>query len=405
MGNKLFVDSKVTDLSDILNFPMENLKEEIILPDETSNYQNLKVWKFYEDTNDKVKHSALEITKISEEHFLFSSYEAYIILLVSHGLDKNEDDDIFPSSLWGIVESSSNMTPRGLKYVFSSSSESDEKCENLESFMVSNRDLKGSNFNYVIFIWNGKKTNPMVKSTVMMHAFDLDKKLTGTKLLSRLYFGDYIEPDGKDFEPGQVVCLNNYVHNTIESPTKKLKKDGNTGSVPSSGFQGINLHSAQANKNEKVDKAEKVDKPKTSLKSPKKEFRDFHETVYLLQWLYPNGRNPEESKQPMQKKTLYPKFNESFLRPVNVDYYSCFTPIDSFGNKIKTKIEDTDDTEQVDQDNFDLDDIDLTSNPRTAKKDNIFNLDMKNKMNFKLQVPNLHMEIKQNKVNDGIYLI
>jgi len=281
---------------------------------------------------------------------------------VSYGLDKGEEQEIFPKSLWGIVESSSNMTPRGLKYVFSSSEENEgENCENLESFMVSNRCFKNSSFNYVIFIWNGKNTHPMVKSTVMMHAFDLDKKLTKTNLLSCLYFGNYIEHGEAKFEPGKVVCLNNYVNNTIESPTKKPKKPDN---VPNS-----------------------------------EEFRDFSETVYLLQWLYPGGNNMNTEQQVVsKKKTLYPKFTETFLKPVNCDYYSCFTPIDANGKKVQ--VEDTDDT---DNENIDLDDIDLRAHQTPDKKtNNFFQLDMK-KSNLKMSmnVPNLHMEIKPHRVNDG----
>jgi len=352
MGNKLYVDSRVTNLSDILNFPSENLKDECKLPNDSSNYQNLKVWKFYEDSEDKVKNSPLDITKIAEDHFLFSSYEAYIILLVGYGSDQSKDQDIFPSSLWGIVESSSNMTPRGLKYVFSSSEEK-ETCDNLESFMVSNRAFKNSSFNYVIFIWNGKNTHPMVKSTVMMNAFDLDKKLTKTNLLSRLYFGDYIESSGKSFKNGSVVSINNNI-NTVESPAKK---------------------------------------PSNQVGPNSAEFRDFHETVYLLQCLYPNGNNNE--KQVLQKKTLYPKFIENFLKTVQTDYYSNFTPIDSMGNKIKMENEDTDD---IDDNDIDLDDIGLVSNsPQKKACSNAQN-------NFKISaIPNLILEIKQNIVNDGIF--
>src|SRR5687767_4414302 len=109
MGNKLCVDSKSYNIDDIISFPTENLKPPEKM--EKTDYQNLKVWRFYEkEENDEseIKSEPVLLSNIKEEHFILSSSEAYIILLVYKGKDDPMEIPSFPNSLWGIVESSSN---------------------------------------------------------------------------------------------------------------------------------------------------------------------------------------------------------------------------------------------------------------------------------------------------------
>lgn len=309
MGNKLYVDSKVSQIEDLLNYDMENISESFsplkpTTPEEAS-YQNLKVWRFFETETEEIQSEGIVLPKIKEEHFLLSSHEAYIILLVYKGKDDLSEISAFPTNLWGIVESSSNMTPRGLQYAFSTSSSSDQS-ENLESFMLSKRDFKDSDFKYVLFIWNGKNCSPILKSRVLMKAFDLDKKLSSPKILPFLYHGFWIKNISSSMQKGKILKLNEIISNTLEN----LTDDNN-------------------------------------LPTPNSEtVFNYHETVYLLHWLYPlcerkknqNGigsnNQPSEKKSPSKNRggtkfTLFSRFNKNFLAAEKgTNFYELFTPLE-----------------------------------------------------------------------------
>ena len=65
--------------------------------------------------------------------------------------------------MWGVVESASNLTPRGLQNIFSSSLDN-YVVHSLDSFLLSNRQMQdASEFKYMLFVWNGKNTNALVK--------------------------------------------------------------------------------------------------------------------------------------------------------------------------------------------------------------------------------------------------
>ena len=65
--------------------------------------------------------------------------------------------------MWGVVESASNLTPRGLQNIFSSSVDN-YFVHSLDSFLLSNRPQDDqTEFNYMLFVWNGKNTNALVK--------------------------------------------------------------------------------------------------------------------------------------------------------------------------------------------------------------------------------------------------
>ncbi len=84
MGNKLYVDSKVSQIDDIIKFPIENLKFNDTLQEDKEKFlfENLKVWRYYEDDEEKIKSEVILMTSIREKQFLLSSNEAYIILLL-----------------------------------------------------------------------------------------------------------------------------------------------------------------------------------------------------------------------------------------------------------------------------------------------------------------------------------
>eukprot|EP00330_Aristerostoma_sp_ATCC50986_P003477 CAMPEP_0114589114 /NCGR_PEP_ID=MMETSP0125-20121206/11651_1 /TAXON_ID=485358 ORGANISM="Aristerostoma sp., Strain ATCC 50986" /NCGR_SAMPLE_ID=MMETSP0125 /ASSEMBLY_ACC=CAM_ASM_000245 /LENGTH=90 /DNA_ID=CAMNT_0001785855 /DNA_START=323 /DNA_END=595 /DNA_ORIENTATION=- len=86
--------------------------------------------------------------------------------------------------MWGVVESYSNLTPRGLEVPISSSeSLSSLNKEVLESFLLPKRINKKDDgkYEYMIFVWNGKGSNPLVKSMALSAAFDLDTLITKAK--------------------------------------------------------------------------------------------------------------------------------------------------------------------------------------------------------------------------------
>ena len=91
----------------------------------------------------------------------------------------------FPTGLWGIIESSSNITPRSLLYAFHANNNDNQ---NLESFLLSKRDFSDSEFKYMLFIWNGKSSSALLRSYTLMKAFDLDKALS-SQLVPFIYFG------------------------------------------------------------------------------------------------------------------------------------------------------------------------------------------------------------------------
>jgi protein-tyrosine phosphatase len=308
MGNKLYVDSKVSQIEDLLNYDIENISATstpLKLPtSEEASYQNLKVWRFFESETEEIHSEGIVLPKIKEEHFLLSSYEAYIILLVYKGKDDLSEISAFPTTLWGIVESSSNMTPRGLQYAFSTSS---DQSENLESFLLSKRDFKDSDFKYVLFIWNGKNCSPILKSRVLMKAFDLDKKLSSPKILPFLYHGYWIKNISSSMQKGKVLKLNEIISNTLEN----LTEDNN-------------------------------------LPTPNSEtVFNYHETVYLLHWLYPLcegkknqqgiGTLPSEKKSPSKNRgnikfSLFSRFNKNFLTTEKgKSFYDLFTPLEKGG--------------------------------------------------------------------------
>lgn len=95
--------------------------------------------------------------------FILYNAKIEVILLLEHSSFIN-----FPHSLWGLVESYSNLTPRGLQYPVSSS-------EILESFLMPNRrEDSQKEYEYMLFVWNGNTANSLIKSIALSNAFELE---------------------------------------------------------------------------------------------------------------------------------------------------------------------------------------------------------------------------------------
>jgi hypothetical protein len=266
---------------------------------ESNNINNLC------DEEPKISIIPVEIANIHQNHFLLDSHNVYVLLLIFKKDSENEvQNSPFPTGLWGIIESLSNMTPRGLLFAFPATH---NNSQNLESFLLSKRELNDSEFKYMLFIWNGKKSTAFLRSVSLMKAFDLDKALTSTQLVQFIYEGFFFNEKSNIIIPEYVGCvqLGEIINNTVEN------SEGN--STPSS---------------------DKIN--------------NLHETVYLFKLLYPNTKYKKKNKHKKNKKInnlnvnqniennekkeqniLYKGFNNYFLENGNKkNFYDNFTDID-----------------------------------------------------------------------------
>ena len=86
------------------------------------------------DEEPKISISPVEISNIHKNHFLLDSQNVYVLLLIFKKDSENEvENSPFPTGLWGIIESLSNMTPRGLLFAFP---DTHNNSQNLESFLL-----------------------------------------------------------------------------------------------------------------------------------------------------------------------------------------------------------------------------------------------------------------------------
>jgi hypothetical protein len=328
MGNKIYVDNKPSEINEILNIENNLLKDSFDIlnlnkeNDINENIKNLKIWKFYERENkenkdEKIFCQSIDLANIKKDHFLFDAIEAYIILIIQKSKDKSEDIAIFPNSLWGIVKSSSNLTPRGLKYAFASTSTKIDIEINLESYLLSKRNFKDNDYKYNLFIWNGNKSSPNLKSNVLMKAYDLDKKLSlsNQEILPFLYKGFL-------FENSRI----------FKSDIKNLNKiiDNNK------------IDNYNSNNNYYED----------PITPTTESMRNFHENIYLLQILYPKkikklkkikeildqnhlsklneNNQPIKSNRSTKKPMLFPRLVKNFINPKNkINYFDNFISYDS----------------------------------------------------------------------------
>lgn len=153
----------------------------------------------------------MPLHSLDQTKFAFSSNEAYLVLLV-YRANTNEKVDVvsFPHSLWGLVESADNLTPRGLANPLDSETDSSPK-QSLDSFLLSKRENKEYNKNreykYMLFVWNGKEADALLKASALSRGFELDSLLNkaGDPLLSFIFNGGVIR--GTKFQKGRVLVF------------------------------------------------------------------------------------------------------------------------------------------------------------------------------------------------------
>ena len=422
MGNKIYVDKKPSKIENIISFNSSSIDQNIInnirnniIEKEcpTSNsYQHLSMWCLSENSNfngqnlenginnsnnnlvnnnqkqssekdnnnqetnninniveeePKITISPVEIPNIHKNHFLLDGHNVYVLLLIFKKGSENEiESSPFPTGLWGLIESLSNMTPRGLLFAFPATH---NNSQNLESFLLSKRELNDSEFKYMLFIWNGKKSTAFLRSISLMKAFDLDKALMCTQLIQFIYEGFYFNEKSNISIPEYAGCvqLGDIINNTVEN------NEGN--STPSS---------------------DKIN--------------NLHETVYLFKLLYPNKKHKKKSKNKKNKKTninsnsgannenldkkaqniLYKGFNNYFLEGGNKKtFYNNFTEIDIDSNN---NISNLNNLNNIDfNDNF--------GNNNNLEKSNLSNSIMKNNKNIVMPPKlNLNLNINGNKI-------
>ena len=270
MGNKICVDKKPSKIENIISFNSSQIDPNIINssknniekenPSSTS-YQHLSMWCLTDNINIdngsnnilninkqepspaekentennnrnnqevnninnlcdddiKISISPVEIANIHKNHFLLDSHNVYVLLLIFKKDSENEvENSPFPTGLWGIIESLSNMTPIGLLFAFP---DTHNNSQNLESFLLSKRELNDSEFKFMLFIWNGKKSTAFLRSVSLMKAFDLDKALMSTELVHFIYEGFYFNEKNTQIIPEYTGCvqLGDIINNTIEN--------------------------------------------------------------------------------------------------------------------------------------------------------------------------------------------
>ena len=372
MGNIIAVDKCPSPIENIISFDSNNLPIKEVFPVK-SNFQHLSLWSFSEDkesksSNDKNQFISIpiELSKIEKNHFLLDSENVYILLLIfQKEYETLISQSPFPTGLWGIIESSSNMTPRGLMYAFPATNDS----QNLESFLLSKRDYDDSEFKYMLFIWNGKCSSSLLRSYALMKAFDLDKSLSEPKIIPFLFNGYLIKSN--EVQMKGIVKFDDIINNSVEGE----------GSTPNS---------------------EKIS--------------NFNETVFLLKWLYP------EKKKVKKSKILFKGFNINFLKSKKkknfynnfkmIDYYISDTVTNGKEDKLKLnidkkigippklnlnineeeKLSDINDYEEEDEDyddtNFDLN-IDYNVSKTSALQ-----------MNKSMNIPKLTVSLQQKVFNN-----
>ena len=314
MGNKICADKKPSPIENIISFNPDILQPSEIselseqVNKNTLSYQHLNMWCLSEiqsnninnlesnsslnnkiiEEEPKISINPVELNNIQKNHFLLDSQNVYILLLIfKKGGEIDIENSPFPTGFWGIIESSSNMTPRGLLFAFPAKQTS----QNLESFLLSKRELNDCEFKFMLFIWNGKKSTAFLRSISLMKAFDLDKALMNTSLVHYIYAGYYFNENNKT-PPTNIGCihLGDIINNTIEN-----SKD-------------------------------------TSNPSTDK-INNLHETVYLFKLLYPNKKHKNKNKTKKNKNEL--NDNKGKSNNQNILFRGFVNEFLSCGNKKK----------------------------------------------------------------------
>ena len=212
MGHHLSIDKYTTSLEDLLAISPSYYKkinlDKIVSPSIT---QHLKIWKFSKNEFNKIENKAVPLGNLEETGFYFSSNEAYLVLLVYRANTTEKVDVVsFPHSLWGLVESADNLTPRGLSNSFSSDADT-SNIHTLDSFLLSKREskeyIKNRDYKYMLFVWNGKEAGALLKACALSRGFELDTLLNKSEdsLLSFIFNGGVVR--GTRLQRGKVLLF------------------------------------------------------------------------------------------------------------------------------------------------------------------------------------------------------
>lgn len=183
--------------------------------------------------------------------------------------------------MWGVVQSAENLTPRGLTNTFASNEDPDI-CSNhsLDSFLLSKRrgdttrqQESDSEFKYMIFVWNGKQANAMVKASAMTKGYELDDLVVKAKdsVLKVLFSGGVIR--GKKLQRGSVFVFADVINQRTDREEEGQKAQAENPQQPSP-----------------------------------EELKKAYETVYLLKWLFP----PQQAFNVGQIEPKYSNFSNQF---------------------------------------------------------------------------------------------
>ena len=316
------------------------------------------------DEEPKISIIPVEIANIHQNHFLLDSHNVYVLLLIFKKDSENEVvNSPFPTGLWGIIESLSNMTPRGLLFAFPATH---NNSQNLESFLLSKRELYDSEFKYMLFIWNGKKSTAFLRSVSLMKAFELDRALTSTQLVQFIYEGFFFNEKNNITIPEYVGCiqLGDVINNTVEN-----SEDNST---PSS---------------------DKINNLYPNTKYKKKHKNKKNKKINNLNL---NSISNNDNNDKKDQNILYKGFNNYFLESGNKkNFYDNFTEIDigSSNNIINLN-------NNINLNNIDLNELSNNfANNNNLEKSNLSNSTMKNNKNIVMPPKlNLNLNISGNKL-------
>lgn len=283
MGHRLSIDKYTTDLVDLLAIsPYYYKKVKLDKIVSKSITQHLKIWRFKANEFNGIDIEAVPLSNLQQDGFIFSSKEAYLVLLVYRANTSEKMDVVsFPHSLWGLVQSADNLTPRGLSNSFSSDDDG-SITHTLDSFLLSKREgkeyYKNREYKYMLFVWNGKQAGSLLKAKALSRGFELDTLLNKSEdsLLSFIFNGGVVR--GIRLQRGKVLLFDQ-----ASSDQEDAKQEENPNTPDT----------------ERMIKT--------------------YETVYLFRFLVPESYvqglqpNSTENSKSVIEQTMYPKFRKYFF--------------------------------------------------------------------------------------------
>lgn len=198
MGSTISLDAQQASLDDLLAINPVVFGKTTYEPSSVPFSHHLRVWRFQEDAQnpDLIKSLSQNLSTAQT----FKTLECYVVLLISQGSHQYKNQD-HTSSIATIIESLNNLTPRGLENAFST----DDSLGN--SILLSKNELEDS-LHYFLYVWNGKRANPMLKAFALTKGFELENHLSkgGSKMLRSLFCGAWVK--NKKVQQGNLVSLN-----------------------------------------------------------------------------------------------------------------------------------------------------------------------------------------------------